>query len=526
MLFNNLLKQIVTRLKVVLTQLLVKVEQIEKKYNLSIKPSKIKTYKENFRISKSVIIAIFLCCLAISFFILQVSSTKFLITKESVIFQFFILLIFLAIFFISLRYFFVEVKFGYYGDIKSYQDDTILFWTVLLLGLIVIVVLRLNSIFEFWSVPVFGFTLLVSLLLNNYWGLIFSWLMSLITTIFYKATLEQFIFFVLSSLNIIRYAEQISSRKDIVIVLTKSTLINIVLALSLHLLSNFEIVLKFGSDFFRVINKVILNNLFGGIFSWLVINIFLSPLEMIYKKTTKIKLIELTNFNHPLLKRLITDAPGTYHHSIIVSTLAENVASQLGANSLLCKVGGYYHDIGKMVKPEYFIENQIGITNPHEDVNPSLSALIIISHVKEGVKLAQEYKLDPAIIDLIQQHHGNSVIHGLYEKRLHPDFNTTELARYPGPKPQTKEAAILMIADSCEAACRSIPKPNVQQIKDVVEQVINSKFVEGQFDESPLTLRDLHRIANIITQLLISFYHLRTSPLTQNKDIQELQNGS
>jgi putative nucleotidyltransferase with HDIG domain len=261
-----------------------------------------------------------------------------------------------------------------------------------------------------------------------------------------------------------------------------------------------------------VLLRILVENLVGGIFAWLLVIIFLNPIETIYNRTTNIKLVELANFNHPLLKQLVTETPGTYHHSIIISSLAEQAATELHANSLLCKVAAYYHDIGKLSNPEYFIENQISNKNPHKELNPSLSGLVIINHVKEGVALAHKYHLDKAIIDIIQQHHGDSLIHGFYEKTLQLGIDGLgENMRYPGPKPQTKEAVIVMIADSCEAACRSIFEPDVPKIKETVERVINTKFVEGQFDDSPVTLRDLYKIANIMTHMLTSFYHLRTT---------------
>jgi putative nucleotidyltransferase with HDIG domain len=241
-------------------------------------------------------------------------------------------------------------------------------------------------------------------------------------------------------------------------------------------------------------------------------------LESLFSRISNMRLLELAGVNHPLLQRMSMEAPGTYHHSLIVASLAEDAANAIGANGLLCRVGAYFHDIGKMVKAEYFIENQSAIGNPHDQVSPSLSKLIITSHVKEGLALAKASKLDSQIADFIPQHHGTSKIEYFYRKALKIEESededekeeiTEETYRYPGPKPQTKEAGILMLADSSEAASRTLEEPNHQRYKDLVNKIINKKLFDGQLDETPLTLRDLHTIAERFTQTLVSIHHSR-----------------
>ena len=250
--------------------------------------------------------------------------------------------------------------------------------------------------------------------------------------------------------------------------------------------------------------------LLGGIASSVVV-LGLTPIvEIIFGYTSDIQLLELASLDQPLLKELMLKAPGTYHHSVVVAQLVEAVAEEIGANPLLAKVAAYYHDIGKMKKPLYFIENQIGIENKHDKLNPSMSALIIMSHVKDGVELAQKYRLGNAIIDIIKQHHGTSLITYFYHKAKEQNPNVKEEDfRYPGPKPQTKEAGLVMLADAVEAASRSLVDPSPSRIKNTVQKVISNLFLDGQLDECELTLKDIHKIEEMFTKVLIGIFHPR-----------------
>lgn len=241
-------------------------------------------------------------------------------------------------------------------------------------------------------------------------------------------------------------------------------------------------------------------------------------LESLFSRISNIRLLELADVNHPLLRRMAIEAPGTYHHSMIVATLAAEAAASVGANSLLARAGAYFHDIGKMAKAEYFIENQGAFGNPHDRVAPSLSKLVITAHVKEGIALGKAYKLDPQILSFIPQHHGTSQIEYFYRKALKmkegvedddQDPIAEETYRYPGPKPQSREAGIVMLADSVEAASRTLEEPNHQRYKDLVYKIINKKFFDGQLNEAPLTLRDLHTIAERFVATLVSINHNR-----------------
>ncbi len=253
-------------------------------------------------------------------------------------------------------------------------------------------------------------------------------------------------------------------------------------------------------------------------------------LESFFSRTSNLRLLELADVNHPLLKKMSIEAPGTFHHSLIVASLAEDAANSIGANGLLCRVGAYFHDIGKMVKAEYFIENQGTFGNPHDQVSPSLSKLVITSHVKEGMALAAASKLDQQIADFIPQHHGTSQIEYFYRKALKLEEGEEEKEevdaedyRYPGPKPQSRETAIVMLSDSVEAASRTLEDPNHQRYKDLVYKIVNKKLFDGQLDETTLTLKDLHTIAERFTATLTSIHHARIPYPDANKPAQHAE---
>lgn len=263
--------------------------------------------------------------------------------------------------------------------------------------------------------------------------------------------------------------------------------------------------------------------LFGGVLSSLLTMICIPLFESLFRYTTDIKLLELSNMNHPLLKEMLVKAPGTYHHSIMVGTLVEAASEEIGANPLLGKVMGYYHDIGKMVHPQYFIENQRPGNNPHEHISPFMSRTLLIAHVKDGAELARQYKLGQPILDGILQHHGTTLISYFYNKAMKiqkPDDSpvSEEDFRYPGPKPQFKESGVLMIADSVEAASRTLEDPSPMRIQNLIKSMIQKKFNDGQLDECNLSLRDLYQIEKTFVKILIGVYHHRVEYPTEARD--------
>jgi putative nucleotidyltransferase with HDIG domain len=262
---------------------------------------------------------------------------------------------------------------------------------------------------------------------------------------------------------------------------------------------------------------IVQNNLWGLLNGFLavILTIGILPfLESYFDITTSFKLMELSNPNQPLLKKMILEAPGTYHHSIVVGNLSETAAEEIGGNGLLARVGAIYHDIGKIKRPYFFTENQEAYKNIHDEMEPSLSALVIASHVKEGLELSKKHKLPKDIIDIIAQHHGTGLITYFFHRALkengsNVDTVAEENYRYSGPKPQTKEAGIILLADSLEAATRSLTNPTATRIKTLVKEIIQKNLENGQLDECDLTLKDLDKIGDSFSRILTGMFHSR-----------------
>ncbi len=265
----------------------------------------------------------------------------------------------------------------------------------------------------------------------------------------------------------------------------------------------------------------------NGILTAMLVGGALPMLEHLFRVTTDISWLEASDLNHPLLRRMTIEAPGTYHHSLVVANLAESAAEAIGANATLCRVCSYFHDVGKLVKPDYFTENMNFERNPHDDLAPTMSALIIIAHVKEGVDLALKNKLNQRIIDIIQEHHGTSLVYYFYKRALqqHGDARaggkimnmreddipevSEENFRYSGPKPQSKESAIVSLADMVESASRSLEKPTPQKVEQMVTELIGQRVSDRQLDECDLTLAELRIIAERFRFTLMTMLHTR-----------------
>jgi len=256
---------------------------------------------------------------------------------------------------------------------------------------------------------------------------------------------------------------------------------------------------------------ILASGLLSGIITLGILPLF----EYLLQSVSNISLLELADFHHPVLQRMIIQAPGTYHHSLIVGNLSDTACATIGANALLARTGAYYHDIGKLQKPEYFIENQDIKKNKHDALSPTMSKLIIMNHVKEGIDLARKYKISPVLWDFILQHHGNSLVYYFYRRALEDREEDQEVSeegfRYPGPKPNTKETAVVLLADSVEAATRSLKDPTPGKIEEVVHKIINNKFIDGQLDECELTLKDIEKVSGVFTKILSGIYHSRVN---------------
>lgn len=254
---------------------------------------------------------------------------------------------------------------------------------------------------------------------------------------------------------------------------------------------------------------IVMGNVFNGFISGILALGLLTPLESILNTSSVFRLMDLSDLNNPMMKKMLLTAPGTYNHSMMVATLAESACSEIGANPLLARVGAYYHDLGKMEQPEYFVENQSG-NNKHNEINPRLSASVIRRHVKKGLEKANQLRLPKEVMDIIAEHHGNSLISYFYaEAKKQDDQVSPEEFSYIGTPPSSKESAVVMLADTVEAACRTLDKPSVSRLEKFIRQLIMTKVEHHQLDKSGLTFRDLDIIQQSFVKILAGYYHSR-----------------
>lgn len=395
------------------------------------------------------------------------------------------------------------------------QLDRRIVTTIIVISIIVISLMKIISLFFtqdsylFYVVPVATGSLLLKLLINERISLVLATLYALIGSIIFNSeipgtvNIEAGIYFLFSQIAAIISLSNIKDRLTIVRAGIGMTMINISLVLLFSFLSfeSFEWLDIALQGTFAV----------GSAFLSAVFTIGLLPFfETALGILSDTKLLTLANPNHPLLRKLLTEAPGTYHHSIMVANLSETACEAIGANGLLARVGAYYHDVGKTIKPHYFIENQISMKNPHDVLDPKDSAKIIINHPYAGAEMLKDYKLPDEIIDITNQHHGTTLLKYFYykEKEKNPNILEEDF-RYPGPKPQSKEAAIICICDSVEAAVRSLKEPTEEKIEEIVSNIINDRLMDGQFNESPITLRELDIVRNTICTTLKGIFHSR-----------------
>ena len=366
-------------------------------------------------------------------------------------------------------------------------------------------ILTYSSISSFY-IPVASIGMLTVLLFNNlHLAFMMSLLSGAIVGLMVGSDFNLILTFFIGSLTGVYAIKDARTRGDLI---KAGIFISLMQMVCMILLTpDMDFVLS--RDFsYRYLRPLFIN----GLISIIVVMFSSKIFEWLFGVLTNFSLLELADTNHPLLKRMAIEAPGTYHHSLIVSNLSESAADVIGANALLTRVGAYYHDIGKLVKPEYFTENQLTGGNKHDHLEPSMSRLVILNHIKEGIELAKQYKLNPLIIDFIPQHHGTGIIFYFYQKALEEAQGQDiqeENFRYPGPKPQTKETAVVLLADSVEGATRSLSEPTPTKIDEVVKKVINNKFIDGQLDECNLTLKDLEMISKTFSRILSAMYHGR-----------------
>ena len=364
-------------------------------------------------------------------------------------------------------------------------------------------------------------TMLVRVVLNSEVSLVFAILSSILTAVLFGNSFAVLIFAFLTSLSGAHWVRHVTERSSLFRAGLRLGMFNFVLLFALHLTTSrpfdLQLLYKLGFSFT------------GGLVAAVLVTGIVPLVESLFHYTTNIKLLELANMNNPLLRDLMVQAPGTYHHSIIVGNLAEAAAENIGVNPLMVRVAAYYHDIGKVRKPQYFIENIGGQENRHDKLAPSMSALILMAHVKDGVEMARESRLGRALMDIIRQHHGTSLMKFFYDRaksKADPEVEQIDERdyRYPGPKPQTREAALIMLADAIEAASRTLTDPTPARIQGMVQKIINNIFIDGQLDECELTLKDINNIAKSFKLVLGGIFHYRVDypePVSKERSLEK-----
>lgn len=383
---------------------------------------------------------------------------------------------------------------------------------LILTGLIIITAVLLTRIISFANLPLYiipmgAFAILLAVLLNEGIAIFVSIIISILIGILVGEKIEFAVLFASGSLAGIYTTAQARVRGDLV---RAGIAIGVAQGIIIIGYSLFR-----QDSFFQLQQNLLWGSLTNGIITTIIAMGGILYLERLFNITTDFTLFEFADMNSPILKNLLLKAPGTYHHSLLVGNIAETAADGVGANPLLIRVASYYHDIGKMIRPEYFIENQTEAErNRHESLRSTLSVSILRSHIKDGVEIAKRNRLPLAVIEIIKQHHGASLISYFYHQAKEKEANENVDIKesdfsYPGPKPQSKEAAIVMLADSIEAASRSLIKPTAPRIEQLVKKIIDNKFISGELDECDLTLKDLTKIAYAFTRILITLFHAR-----------------
>jgi len=367
----------------------------------------------------------------------------------------------------------------------------------------------------YYGVPIAAGAMIICIFAGIDLAFPFAVVLAVCTSVLFQKRMEFFIYFLLNGAMAAYWIQDCRERKVFIKAGLKLGCLNIILATAIDIyiedFAGFKLLWDCAFAFM------------GGMFAGIVTAGIVPLVEVAFNYTTDIKLLELANLERPILRQLMIEAPGTYHHSVIVGSMVEAAAQEIGANPLLSKVGGYYHDIGKIKKPLYYIENQTDSYNRHDNLAPSMSKRILIAHVKEGVEIARQNKLGAAIIDTICQSHGTSIITYFFEKAKQISGENTvndDDFRYPGPKPQTIEAGLVMLADVTEAASRTLTNPIPSRIQGMVQKLINNVFSDGQLDSCELTLKDLRKIGDSFNKILNAIHHHRIeyaeSPAAQN----------
>lgn len=387
-----------------------------------------------------------------------------------------------------------------YAIYEDNQKLTFIFFNILFVFLLVTLVLQFNTLYLF-AVPICILPLIIKAFFDARLGLFAHVLTVLLIGFIVPNSFEYVFIQILAGVITIQSVSQLYRRANLFISVGQIILVYTIGYLAFTTIQEGSI--------FKIDSTPLALFLLNGL-----LMLFVQPLIYIYEKlfglVSDVSLLELSDTNAVLLKKLSEKAPGTFHHSLQVANLAESAANEIGANALLVRVGALYHDIGKLENPYYFSENQSGSVSPHDELTPEQSAALIINHVKEGIKLAQKYKLPDRIIDFIRTHHGTSSVYYFYKKQLELDPHTPiENFLYPGPRPFSKETAILMMADAVEAASKSLKSPNLDELEVFIHEIIEGKMKELQFNESSITISEIETVKKVLFKRLVNVYQLR-----------------
>lgn len=405
--------------------------------------------------------------------------------------------------------------YGFYFDIDLTKDRGKHALALLILTLVPLIIMKFISLIEvettslYLLMPIASVSMLIRLLFKEKFAILYALFFSLSATVLFNQAipgalnLQAGVYMLFSQLATIFVLRKVTERFTILKVVLVNSLVNSIVILSFLLIA-------YESYAWTFIAMRVGFGIIQAMVSGIVVVGTLPFFESILSILSDTKLIRLANPNHPLLRKILTEAPGTYHHSLMVANLSEAACEAIGANGLFARVASYFHDIGKTAHPHYFIENQMGIQNPHDFLSPIQSATIILSHTLDGARILKANKFPQEIIDVAKQHHGTALVKYFYyqAKEELPDVEENKF-RYPGPKPQTKENAVISICDSVEAAVRSMKEPTKEKIDDLIQAIINDRMQDGQFDDCHLTFLDLRKISHTLSETLNGIYHSR-----------------
>lgn len=408
---------------------------------------------------------------------------------------------------IGMFIYFSVISFMFYLMGRKYIREEIVqnkyFYSTIIVVVGMLLLAKIIPLKMMYIYPFGALVLILGVIVNEKYALF----MSCITLLFlFGSQGFEYIFLVLNIADILMgvyFTKKIKNRSDIVNAGIAMGIIKTLLILSMDMITKKDII----ESIFNISQVVA-----AGVLAGMITVAVLPYLENTFNILTNIKLIELSDFSNPLLRELMLKAPGTFHHSILVSTLSENAAEAVGANSIFTRVAAYYHDIGKTKRPNFYVENQLSGVNPHETLNPYLSALVISSHTTDGEEMAKKYKIPKEIRDIMREHQGTTLLAYFYNKakKENPDVNEMDF-RYEGPKPQSKESAIIMLADSVEAAVRSINEKerNPITIDNMIRQIVKTKINDGQLSDAELTFKDIETVIQSFAKVFQGIYHIR-----------------